>query len=219
LLEAIKVKIMTEILNLTDIDSNVKNVYEVIAEHFNEKRFSLWDWVESFLDAFPSGSLIYDIGCGPGRNIREGMIGVDNCDNFLKICQEKGKTVLKGSMTSLPLESNSGIGMICIAAFHHLKTEQDRLLALSEFKRVLKPKSRILISIWSIKQGVETKGNRKLKFEYGHNLVPWNNKGQIYQRYYYIFKIDEIKELFEKSELKIINYFWNHGNEVFILES
>jgi ubiquinone/menaquinone biosynthesis C-methylase UbiE len=202
-----------------NFDSNVKDVYEIIAEHFNEKRFSLWDWIETFLDAFPPGSLIYDIGCGPGRNIRQGMIGVDNCDNFIKICHQKGKHVLKGSMTSLPLESNTGIGMICIAAFHHLKTEKDRLETLTEFKRVLKPNSRIMISIWSIKQGVETKGNRKLKFEYGHNLVPWNNNGKIYQRYYYIFNIDEIMELFEKAGLKVINHFWNHGNEVFILET
>ncbi len=200
-----------------DFDSNVnvKDVYEIIAEHFNEKRFSLWDWIETFLDTFQSGSLIYDIGCGPGRNIREGMVGVDNCDNFLKICQEKGKTVLKGSMTALPLESNSGVGMICIAAFHHLKTEQTRLDALMEFKRVLKSGSKIMISIWSINQG----GNRKLKFEYGNNLVPWNNKGEIYQRYYYIFNIDEIKILFEKTGLKVINHFWNHGNEVFVLET
>jgi ubiquinone/menaquinone biosynthesis C-methylase UbiE len=206
-------------MDIKKVHDNVKDVYEIIAEHFNEKRFSLWDWVESFLDSFPVGSLVYDIGCGPGRNIRDGMIGVDNCENFLKICKEKGKKVVNGEMTSLPFESSSGIGIICIAAFHHLKTEYERLTALLEFKRVLKPQSRIMISIWSIKQGVETKGNRKLKFEYGDNLVPWNNNGKIYQRYYYIFNIEEIKELFEKSEFKLINHFWNHGNEVFILET
>ncbi len=217
---------MTTFTLENDFDSHVKDIYEIIAEHFNEKRFSLWDWVESFLDTFSSGSLIYDIGCGSGRNIRNGMIGVDNCDNFIKICNEKGKNVIKGSMTSLPMESNSGIGMICIAAFHHLKNEKDRLNTLSEFKRVLKPNSRIMISIWSINQinhgnnqEKKIKGYRKLSFEYGDNLVPWNNNGKIYQRYYYIFKIDEIKNLFEKSGLKIINHFWNHGNEVFILES
>jgi ubiquinone/menaquinone biosynthesis C-methylase UbiE len=197
----------------------VKEVYEKIAEHFNDKRFSQWDWIEHFLDTFEKGSLVYDIGCGPGRNIRDGMIGVDNCHNFLKICSEKQKSAIYGDMTSLPLESESGIGLICIAAFHHLNNESDRLKALFEFKRVLKSGSRIMISIWSFKQGPEIKGNRKLKFNYGDNLVPWNSNGKIYQRYYYIFEIDEIENLFKKVELKIIDHFWVHGNEVYILET
>jgi ubiquinone/menaquinone biosynthesis C-methylase UbiE len=197
----------------------VKDVYEKIASQFNDKRFSQWDWIEKFLDTFPEGSLVYDIGCGPGRNIRTGMIGVDNCQNFLKICEEKNRNAIYGDMISLPLESNSGVGMICIAAFHHLYNRQDRVATLSEFKRVLKPGSRIMLSIWSFDQGPETKGNRKLKFTYGDNLVSWNSKGEIYQRYYYIFRIEEIKELFDLVGLQIIQHFWEHGNEIFILET
>ncbi len=202
-----------------DYQKNVKEVYEIIAEHFNDKRYSKWDWIESFLNEFPENSLIYDIGCGPGRNIRPGMIGLDNCDNFIKMCLEKSKNVIKGDMIDLPLDSKSGVGIICIAAFHHLDNQEDRLKALKEFKRVLKSNSRIMISIWSIEQGPETKGNRKLKFKYGDNIVPWNHHGIIYDRYYYIFRIEEIKDLFDKSELKIIKHFWNHGNEIFILET
>ena len=202
-----------------DYKKNVKDVYEIIAEHFNDKRYSKWDWIELFLNEFPDNSLIYDIGCGPGRNIRQGMIGVDNCDNFIKMCLSKDKNVIKGDMTSLPMNSESGVGIICIAAFHHLDNPEDRLKARYEFKRVLKPNSRIMISIWSINQGPETKGNRKLKFKYGDNIVPWNHHGIIYDRYYYIFQIEEIKDLFNKSHLKIIEHFWNHGNEIFILET
>jgi tRNA (uracil-5-)-methyltransferase TRM9 len=202
-----------------DYKKNVKEVYEIIAEHFNDKRYSKWDWIELFLNEFPDNSLIYDIGCGPGRNIRQGMVGVDNCDNFIKMCLEKDKNVIKGDMVNLPLDSDSGVGIICIAAFHHLDNQEDRLKALKEFKRVLKPNSRIMISIWSIEQGPETKGNRKLKFTYGDNIVPWNHHGIIYDRYYYIFKIEEITELFDKSGLKINKHFWNHGNEIFILET
>jgi ubiquinone/menaquinone biosynthesis C-methylase UbiE len=200
------------------VKENVNEVYEIIAAHFNDKRYSKWDWIESFLDEFPSNALIYDIGCGPGRNIRPGMIGVDNCNNFLKIANCNGKNVIKGDMTELPLESDSGIGIICIAAFHHLIDEEERIKALLEFKRVIKTGSKIMISVWSIEQGPETKGNRKLKFQYGDNIVPWNNHGEIYDRFYYIFKIDEIKELFEKTELKVIKHFWNHGNEIFVLQ-
>lgn len=197
----------------------VKEVYEVIASQFDNKRYAQWDWIEKFLDAFPSNSLVYDVGCGPGRNIRHGMIGVDNCENFIKICKNKNKDVILGDMTDLPLESNLGVGIICIAAFHHLNNPSDRLKALMEFKRVLKPGSHIMISVWSINQSHAGKGNRKLTFQYGDNIVPWNNNGIIYNRYYYIFEINEIKELFEKAELKLVDHFWNHGNEIYILES
>jgi len=197
----------------------VKEVYEVIASQFDNKRYSQWDWIETFLDRFEPNSLVYDVGCGPGRNIRTGMIGVDNCENFIKICKNKNKDVILGDMTNLPLESNSGVGIICIAAFHHLNNSSDRLKALMEFKRVLKPRSHIMISVWSINQSHAGKGNRKLTFHYGDNLVPWNSNGVIYNRYYYIFEINEIKELFEKAELKLVDHFWNHGNEIYILES
>lgn len=197
----------------------VKEVYEVIASQFDNKRYAQWDWIETFLDTFKPNSLVYDVGCGPGRNIRPGMIGVDNCENFIKICKNKNKDVILGDMTDLPLESDSGVGIVCIAAFHHLNNPSDRLKALMEFKRVLKPLSRIMISVWSINQSHAGKGNRKLTFHYGDNLVPWNSNGVIYNRYYYIFEINEIKELFEKAELKLVDHFWNHGNEIYILES
>lgn len=197
----------------------VKDVYEVIASNFDNKRYAQWDWIEKFLNTFKPNSLVYDVGCGPGRNIRHGMIGVDNCENFIKICKNKNKDVILGDMTDLPLESNLGVGIICIAAFHHLNNSSDRLKALMEFKRVLKLGSRIMISVWSINQSHAGKGNRKLTFHYGDNMVPWNNNGMIYNRYYYIFEINEIKDLFEKAELKLVDHFWNHGNEIYILES
>lgn len=205
------------------MDENVKDVYEIIANDFDDTRKAQWNWIEEFLNQFHKKSLgtslgtslIYDIGCGSGRNIREGMIGIDNCHNFIKICKSKDLNVILGNMDDLPLETNSGIGLICIAAFHHLKTVELRLKTLNEFKRVLFKGSKLMISVWSINQGE----HKKLKFVYGDNLVPWTKHGKTHQRYYYIFMNDEIIELFEKVGLKLISHEWNHGNEIFILET
>jgi ubiquinone/menaquinone biosynthesis C-methylase UbiE len=207
--------LIMETFNL-DVNANVKDVYEIIAHEFDDKRQTTWDWIEEFLDQYPTGTLIYDIGCGPGRNIRPGMIGIDNCDNFLKICQQKNKDVMYGTMTELPVESDSGVGLICIAAFHHLKTQELRLKALGEFKRVLKKGSQMLISVWSIDQSC----NKKLKFEYGDNLVPWTKPGKhTFMRYYYIFRDAEIRELFAKVDLEVVSHRWVHGNEIYILQT
>ena len=90
------------------------------------------------------------------------------------------------------------------------------LKALLEMKRILKPNGKILLSIWSKDQPVKT----RRKFDnYGTQMVPWKSKEKTIYRYYYIFKIDEINELFEKAQLKVVSHLWECGNEVFILEN
>ena len=49
-------------------------------------------------------------------------------------------------------------------------------------------------------------------------MVKWDQHGEIYDRYYYIFKLQEITELFNNAKFHIKNYKWDCGNEVFILE-
>ncbi len=81
-------------------------------------------------------------------------------------------------------------------------------------KRVLKDDGKILLSVWSKEQPPKSKN----KFEYGDNIVNWTNKGNVFERYYYIFQINEIKELFERVGLNITNYKWDYGNHIFTLE-
>ena len=52
---------------------------------------------------------------------------------------------------------------------------------------------------------------------YGNNIVLWNSYGKIYERYYYIFKLNEIKKLIRTVGLVITNYQYSCGNEIFTL--
>jgi ubiquinone/menaquinone biosynthesis C-methylase UbiE len=193
----------------------VKDIYENIANHFDVTRQYKWEWVEEFRAGYKETSIIYDIGCGNGRNMGSNTVGVDNCDCFLEICIKNKLNVVKGCMTSLPFEDKSGDGIQCIASYHHLSTEERRIKALEEMKRVLKKGSRILISVWSKEQPKKTRRT----FKYGDNYVPWKKtSGEVYERYYYIFEIEEIKKLFSKVGLKLIEHKWDCGNEIFILE-
>ena len=88
-------------------------------------------------------------------------------------------------------------------------------------KRVLKINGKILLSIWSINQPNKIK--RKF-YHYGDTIVNWNtnrkdNKNNfiIIPRYYYIFELNEIKNLL-KQHFTITNYFWDTGNEIFELK-
>lgn len=195
----------------------VKDVYENIAERFNHTRAYKWKWIDDFYKTLHKNSLVYDVGCGSGRNMDyDGLnfIGIDNCSNFIKICKSKNLEAINANIINIPLEDDTADAIVCIAMFHQLSNYENRLKALQELKRLIKPGCKILLSVWSINQPAKT---RRTFDKYGDNIVLWNNYGSIYERYYYIFQIDEIKDLFEKAGLKVVDCFHDCGNEIFIL--
>tara|TARA_Y100000389_G_scaffold204581_1_gene258133 strand:- start:110 stop:724 length:615 start_codon:yes stop_codon:yes gene_type:complete len=195
----------------------VKNVYNNIAEHFNVTRSYEWPWISNYLNNLEINSNILDIGCGTGRNMLKknlNFTGIDSSIEFIKICLLKKLNVIEGDMCDLPFKNNTYDAIISIASFHHLSTNERRISALKEMYRVLKPGGTILISIWSLKQPQKT----KRKFDkYGDTIVKWTKYNDIYDRYYYIFKISEITDLFKSCHFKINSHTWECGNEIFEL--
>lgn len=209
--------VLTENNNNNLETTYVKEVYEEIADHFSNTRSYKWSWVIDFLDSLKKDSIVYDLGCGNGRNMDHGslkFIGIDNCESFVSICKSKNLSVINSNITKIPLNNNSADAIICIAVFHHLSSMENRIQSLLEMKRLVKPGGKILISTWSINQPQKT---RRTFNNYGNNIVVWNSYGKVYERYYYIFKLDEIKELIKKVGLIIINYEYSCGNEIFSL--
>ena len=196
---------------------HVKNIYEEIASHFSNTRVHSWSWITTFVTSLPPNSTICDVGCGNGRNMHfpeYNFIGVDNCHAFLQICRSKGLNVVEANITSIPIKSNTFDAVICIAVLHHLYTDESKIEALRELKRIVKVGGKILISVWSIKQPLKT---RRVFKNHGHNFVDWDKFGKKYNRYYYIFKEDEIKRLFALAGLNILNQTHDCGNEVWTL--
>ena len=206
---------MTKVLSLLDYEkNNVKDIYELIAHHFKVTRVFTWSWIDNFVYSLNKNSLIYDIGCGNGRNMGYNdykFVGIDNCENFINICREKKYNVVLSNMIDIDLQDNSADAIISIASFHHLSTHENRIKALLQMRRLIKINGKILLSVWSINQPDKT----KVKFyKYGDTIVKWNKK---YDRYYYIFQIEEILQLFKLAKLDIIQHKYDCGNEIFIL--
>ena len=208
--------VLTENSN-NNLETYVKNVYQEIAYHFSDTRVYKWSWVIDFLDSLKKDAIVYDLGCGNGRNMDHGslkFIGIDNCESFVSICKNKNLSVINSNITKIPLNNNSADAIICIAVFHHLSSTENRIQELLEMKRLVKPGGKILLSTWSINQPQKT---RRSFNSYGNNIVLWNSYGKVYERYYYIFKLDEIKELIKRVGLIILNYEYSCGNEIFSL--
>ena len=201
-------------------NKHVKNIYEAIATHFDNNRSYKWLWVNEFLNTLKPNAHVYDIGCGNGRNMINNnannliFTGIDNCENFVKLCKSKNLNVIYSDMRDIPLKSNSADAIICIAVFHHLENKENRVKSLLEMKRLIKLGGKIMLSVWSISQPQKT---RRSFNNYGNNIVLYNKFGEIYERFYYIFKIDELHQLFTLCGLTISDYKYVCGNEIFIL--
>ena len=181
----------------------VHATYDKIAEHFSETRFSVWPNVSKFLRAVEPCSLILDNGCGNGKNCNRNdcvFVGTDTCKRFLEISGEKPEIIDTIAMNSkmLSFRDDSFDYILCIAVIHHIYLDSDRIKAISEIARVLRTGGKALISVWS----------KHKHYDYGDNIIPWNNqkKGEIVDRYYHLFKKDDIISLVNKiSGIKIID--------------
>jgi len=145
------------------------------------------------------------------------VYGIDNCEEFVQICQDKGQNAIKADMTSLPFADNYFNYLLSIASFHHLSTRERRIKTLKEIHRVAESGAIMLISVWSLNQPPKTSQAKKIT-HYGDNIVKWNKANEEFERYYYIFKVDELTALFKETGWKIQRHFWDYGNEVFVLK-
>lgn len=207
----------------------VKESYDKIAIYFANTRVFTWLWTDNFINSLDKNSLILDIGSGNGRNTKYSnnmIFGLDISFEQLKMRRNindvtnLSSSSIQGNMITLPFKSNKFDAILSIASFHHLSTIEERHNCLQEMKRILIPNGKILLSVWSINQPPKT----KRKFDnYGNINVNWNtNKKDTYgnfiiiPRYYYIFKLNEIKELLS-TYFTIEKYYWDCGNEIFEL--
>ena len=204
-----------------EIEKNfVFDTYDKIAHHFNDTRHYKWKWISDFVEELnykDKNKNVLDLGCGNGRNMEyDGLnfIGVDTCEEFVNICLSKNLNCILSDMCSLPFKKDSFDAILCIESFHHLASRERRINSLLEMHRILKPSGKILLSVWSKNQPKKTK---RVFNEYGDNIVKWNKDGKIYDRFYYIFKKDELEELFLSCNFKIDSHVWDCGNEVYTL--
>ena len=200
----------------------VLDVYDNIAEHFDDTRYCIWDFVQGFLANKTSYEKGLEIGCGNGKNlcIRDNLnlIGIDSCQKFVDICTLKNLNVLNQNCCFLQFKDNTFDYVLSIAVFHHLASRIRRYKGLKEMIRVLKSKGSGIFSVWGVEQK-DRKNNMKIRrFVPGDNYVPWARKsdGIIFKRYYHIFNKDMIMSFLENFRGNIIiNRIYNtRGNWV-----
>ncbi len=192
-------------------NENVHKIYDIIYQQFSDTRYKIWDKVTEFINYVNPGSIIADIGCGNGKNMgtREDCkyIGLDICKNLINQAKKKENCkYLIGNCLYIPMETESVDYVMSIAVIHHLSTEERRLKAIEEIARILKKGGQSLIYVWAFEQP-------KFENELSQDVnVKWtflkkyfnSDKDKIFNRYYHLFKKNELENLISNLEDIII---------------
>lgn len=117
--------------------------------------------ITSYADRHKDVCEIADLGCGTGTQlqaIREQfplaqITGIDPDANLLKSIQEKhmdpSLALYEAYMQDLPFPSDKFDLCFCTLTLHHLASE-DKLLALQEAFRVIKPGGQFILTDWGV---------------------------------------------------------------------
>lgn len=217
----------------------VPNDYNVVSQTFSNSRSKPWAEFELYSNACFKGARVLDLGCGNGRlffSLKEQNINYIGLDNSLGLLNQAKKNLLKedvelikGNFLDIPLPDNSVDLIFAVASFHHLPSDQVRLQALEEMKRVLKPNGKLFISVWNLYQ------KRYFKFileslfrlgsyDFGDTFIKLGGV----KRYYHAFTPYSLSRLISKSNFKVVekhyykntqkaSSFWQSQNMIFEL--
>ncbi|KAJ3166146.1 Alkylated DNA repair protein alkB 8 [Geranomyces variabilis] len=198
---------------------HVHNVYNIIAPHFSATRYKPWPIVDNFLKGLDKGSIGADVGCGNGKylgvNLDVFTVGSDRSENLIDIVRERGFEAMVCDNLRLPYRDSCFDFITSIAVIHHMSSPERRLTAVNELIRVLKPGGRVLIFVWAFEQ----ESRSKRRFSEQDVFVPWkmpkaiygpaspqpntavaeDGGDVVYQRYYHLFKENELEQLVRQS--------------------
>ncbi len=216
-------------MSTADFIEENKKVYNAIASHFSATRQVLWDDLKDLQPFAKSGMSILDIGCGNGRlyQMFDGLsiryTGVDQSEGLIEKARERFPEAefVVASMVELPLPDASFDLIYSIAAFHHLPTEELRLQALGEMKRVLKPGGKIIMTNWNAQsnwaQTKVQKGDWTMGEDPDHFIVPWRNSKKEVKglRHYWLLTPEHLESLAEKVGFVVqYQYYVSRGEQV-----
>jgi SAM-dependent methyltransferase len=212
---------MDKVLKKTQAD------YNMIAEHFSEKRRFIWPDIKPFLKYIKPGDKVLDAGCGNGRLYKElkdkkvNYLGIDFSQELLKIARrEKPKAKFRrGDMS----QKKTWKGLkdfdicFCLAVLHHFPTRDLQLKILKSIHQSLKKDGLLVLSVWHLWQKrfwllhlKQLIGKIKQGFKLKWLLVPYrlvNKKGKVIKevnRFCYAFTPWELEKIIRKSGFKII---------------
>jgi ubiquinone/menaquinone biosynthesis C-methylase UbiE len=165
--------------------------------------------LEALAKEWGRGKLL-NAGCGHGADFLPfakdfELYGIDFSGEMIRLADKYAKkynfpvNLAVGDINHLPYVNEAFDHVIGVAAYHHLKKEQ-QLPAFAEMKRVLKPDGTAFVTVWN-------RWQPKFRFKGKEVQVPWRTQTGTLNRYYYLFTYGELGRLAEKAGFEVIKVF------------
>ncbi len=188
---------------------NLKDVFNNIAPGwYNFRHHSIFSKeLKMLAERWHKGKLL-NLGCAHGPDFLPfkdsfKLYGVDFSDEMLKLARryslkfDFNVELSPADVRQLPYPDNSFDWAISVATYHHIKGKQERLKALNELRRVLKPGGEAFITVWN-------RWQPGFWFKPKELYMPWRKKDKTLYRYYYLFSYAELESLARKAGFSIL---------------
>ncbi|MHB8633192.1 MAG: class I SAM-dependent methyltransferase [Thermoplasmatota archaeon] len=167
-----------------------RRLWEEIASSFSATRQHPWPHVTAFLDALPAHALVLDLMTGNGRHLRPGHVGLDWS---LTLVREAARAhpashVVCGDARHLPLPTHGFDAVLFCAGLASIPAAADRVAALTEVARVLRPGGVTQVTVWSAtapRFAGGPPGPRDVE-------VPWKASGKAVARPYHLYTLESL---------------------------
>ena len=208
----------------------VAGTFDEIARSFDATRVDPWPEVVAFAGSLPSGSRVIDLGCGNGRHTqvliesRQRAVAFDASRRLLDYALRRARDadIVLGDLCALPFGGASFDAAIAVASLQHLPTATDRLMALREIARILRPGGRTLLMVWAFEQPRFQEAAALQRNRRGHGLgdvwVPWRAGSKDVERFYHLFVDGELPGLVRDAGLRVERYLRSGDNYAVVAE-
>ena len=181
---------------------------EIAPSWYNFRHWSIFRReLEALAARWGEGKLL-NIGCAHGPDFlpfkdRFELHGIDFANQMLKMAQRYAKkfdlevNLAAADVRYLPYAEGTFDRAISVATYHHLEGKEERLKALRELGRVLKPGGEAFITVWNRWQPRFWLRRREI-------VVPWRTRDRTLNRYYYLFSYGELEKLVKRAGFELL---------------
>ncbi len=193
-------------------DGVSRDVFDQIAPGwYNVRHWSIFRTeLEALAERWQKGSLL-NVGCAHGPDFLPfrktfALHGVDFSAGMLKFARKyAGKFRFSVNLSladarHLPYPDETFDWAISVATYHHIKGKEERLEALQELRRVLKPGGEAFITVWN-------RWQPRFWFRGRETNVPWRKGNKTLYRYYHLFSYHELERLAERAGFRVLKSF------------
>jgi len=192
--------------------ATIKEVFDQIAPSwYNFRHHSIFRReLEALAERWGEGRLL-NLGCAHGPDFLPfkpdfELHGADLSTEMLRFARKYSSKfdfrvhLTAADVRSLPYCDNTFDFAVSVATYHHVKGKADKLAALRELKRVLKPGGEAFITVWN-------RWQPRFWFKGREVAVPWRTREKTLYRYYYLFTYFELEKLVNEAGLEMIKSF------------